>query len=154
MSHHRTAARLRWLRRWMRFNAVGATGIAVQLVVLAFLTRQGVGVLVATAIAVEASILHNFHLHLRWTWRDRELAGSDVARAFLRFHLMNGAISMIGNLGLMTLFAGLVGLPPLAANALAISILGILNFLIADRLAFAPQARPLAREPSGVDARP
>lgn len=132
----------------MRFNAVGVTGIAVQLFVLAMMTRAGYGVLTATAIAVEASVLHNFHLHLRWTWRDRGLVGSDIGRCFIRYHLTNGAMSLAGNLGLMALFAGSLGLPPLAANALAISVLGILNFLIADRIAFAAESRQLVRDRS------
>lgn len=136
----------------MRFNAVGVTGIAVQLVLLAILTRGGVGVLAATALAVEASILHNFHLHVRWTWRDRGFTGSGIARAFVRFHVTNGAISIAGNLGLMALFAGEAGLPPLVANALSISILGIINFLIADRVAFAAKCRPAAQEPAPAES--
>ena len=151
MSHHRTAARVRLFRRWMRFNAVGVTGIAVQLALLAILTRAGVGVLAATALAVEASVLHNFHLHVRWTWRDRRFTGSGIARALVRFHVTNGAISIAGNLGLMALFAGEAGLPPLAANALSIAILGVINFLIADRVAFSPQARHLVHEPARVN---
>lgn len=132
----------------MRFNAVGVTGIAVQLAVLAVLTRADVGILVATAIAVEASVLHNFNLHLRWTWRDRGLAGTGITRALLRYHATNGALSIAGNIGLMALFVGQLGLPPLVANVCAISVLGIINFLIADRVAFAAEAAQLARDRS------
>jgi putative flippase GtrA len=51
-----------WVR-WLRFNAVGALGICIQLAVLAFL-RSGLGMnyLLATALAVEATVLHNFFL--------------------------------------------------------------------------------------------
>ncbi|MCC6745943.1 MAG: GtrA family protein [Acidobacteria bacterium] len=139
---------MRLLRRWMRYNAVGVTGIAVQLAVLAMLTRAGYGVMAATAVAVEASVLHNFHLHVRWTWRDRGLTGAGIVRALIRFHLTNGATSICGNLGLMALFAGVLGLPPIPANALAISVLGVVNFLIADRIAFAAETRQLVRDRS------
>ena len=48
--------------------------------------------LVATAIAVEAAVLHNFCWHQRWTWRDRRAASRTTAvRRLGRFHLLNGA---------------------------------------------------------------
>lgn len=151
MTPHRPLARVRLLRRWVRFNAVGVTGIGVQLALLTLLTNRGLGVLLATAIAVEASVLHNFHLHVRWTWRDRGLNGSEVARAFVRFHATSGALSLAGNLGLMSLFTGIAGLPPVAANILAICLLGVVNFMLADRIAFVPPPRPLVHEPVPVE---
>ena len=64
------------LRRWLAFNGVGAIGVAVQLAVLAVLVRgAGLHTLIATAIAVEAAILHNFLWHERWTWADRASSG-------------------------------------------------------------------------------
>ena len=60
-----------WIR-WVKFNAVGGVGILVQLGILTLL-RSGLGVnyLLATAIAVEATVLHNFFWHERFTWADR-----------------------------------------------------------------------------------
>jgi putative flippase GtrA len=51
-----------WIR-WVKFNAVGGIGILVQLGTLTLL-RSGLGVnyLLATALAVEAAVLHNFFL--------------------------------------------------------------------------------------------
>ena len=63
------------LTRWLAFNGVGALGVIVQLAVLALLVHgASVHYLVATAIAVEAAVLHNFAWHQRWTWRDRPAA--------------------------------------------------------------------------------
>ena len=60
------------LRRWLAFNAVGTMGVAVQLVALAALTEMaGLDYRIATVLAVETAILHNFVWHERWTWRDR-----------------------------------------------------------------------------------
>ena len=55
-----SASRNNWAR-WLKFNAVRALGICIQLAVLAFL-RSGLGMnyLLATALAVEATVLHNF----------------------------------------------------------------------------------------------
>ena len=57
------------LLRWLTYNAVGLVGMAVQLGALVALTELGrLNVLVATALAVETAILHNFVWHERWTW--------------------------------------------------------------------------------------
>jgi putative flippase GtrA len=55
-------------RRWFKFNSVGAIGVGVQLAVLTLLAGQlGVNYLVATALAVETAVLHNFVWHEKWT---------------------------------------------------------------------------------------
>ena len=126
------------LVRWLSFNGVGAMGVAVQLTVLAVLVKlAGVHYLVATAIAVETAVLHNFVWHQRWTWRDRP-AGSArrTALRLARFHLLNGAVSMVGNLGVMTILAGTLGIDPIAANVVAIATCSVVNFLASEVLVF------------------
>jgi putative flippase GtrA len=64
------------LVRWMKFNFVGGIGVAVQFAALFVLKAVlHVDYLVATAVAVEAAVLHNFIWHERFTWADR--TGSD-----------------------------------------------------------------------------
>jgi putative flippase GtrA len=60
------------LVRWSKFNLVGGIGITVQFAVL-LLTKSVLhfNYLAATAIAVEAAVLHNFVWHERFTWADR-----------------------------------------------------------------------------------
>jgi putative flippase GtrA len=117
--------------QWLKFNAVGMVGALVQLGMLALLTRLSVHYLIATAIAVETAVLHNYFWHVRWTWRGR--SGS-----LWRFHAANGAVSLLSNLLLMRLFAGWLGIPVVAANVLAIGITSVVNFLLGDRWVFAP----------------
>lgn len=127
------------VRRFVRFNAVGAAGIGVQLATLALLkTGLGLHYLWATALAVEAAVLNNYFWHVKWTWRDRS-EGSTLAAHLSRmfqFHLGNGAVSLVVNLVLMRWLAGSLGMHYLAANILAIAAGGIANFLISDRLVF------------------
>lgn len=124
-------------RRWLKFNFVGALGIGVQLAALSLLTRAGVWYLAATALAVEAAVLHNFLWHERMTWRDRAtpLLHRLLGR-FLRFQLANGLISLLGNLLMMRLLVGALHLPVLWANLGAIAACGVLNFLVSDQLVF------------------
>ncbi|HUH62513.1 MAG TPA: GtrA family protein [Terracidiphilus sp.] len=129
--------------RWCKFNAVGALGMGVQLVSLALINRWTVGrYLVATAAAIEITLLHNFAWHLVYTWRDRR-GGSALLGQLVRFHLSNGLVSMIGNLVLMRILAGAVHFPVVAANCIAILCCSIVNFLLGDNWVFA------VRDPSG-----
>jgi len=115
--------------RWLKFNAVGAGGVAVQLAFLALLVRLGVHYLLATALAVEAAVLQNYYWHARWTWKDRD--GS-----LWRFHLANGLLSVISNLVWMRVFTGWLGIPPVPANLMAIALTSVANFLFGDRWVF------------------
>lgn len=124
-------------RRWLKFHFVGALGIGVQLAALGLLTAAGVWYLAATALAVEAALVHNFVWHERMTWRDRAapLLRHLLGR-FLRFQMANGLISLLGNLLLMRLLVGALHLPVLWANLGAISACAALNFVVSDRLVF------------------
>jgi putative flippase GtrA len=123
--------------RFLRFNVVGAIGIAVQLAVLALLRRAGVDYMLATLIAVESAILHNFAWHERYTWRDRaSVSRWESFARLLRFHITNGAVSLVGNALMMRWLVGELGLPVLPANIAAIAACGVLNFVLGDRLVF------------------
>jgi len=121
--------------RVSRFGLVGAGGVVVQTLVLGSLLRAfEMHYLVATALAVEASVLFNFVWHRKWTWADRPRG--PAATVLLRFNLSNGAVSLVMNLWLMHVFVTGVGLRPLPANLLTIAICSIVNFAIADRFVF------------------
>lgn len=126
----------RWIR-WLKFNAVGGLGIVVQLAVLTIL-KSGLGAnyLVATAIAVETAVLHNFFWHERFTWSDRK-SRAHLAR-LAKFNLTNGAISIVGNLGFMKLLAGGLGMNYFLANLLSIAICSLMNFVVSDVFVFSP----------------
>ena len=123
--------------RFLRFNLVGAIGIAVQLGALALLRWAGMHYLVATALAVEAAILHNFLWHERYTWSDRASIGARQRMVRLvRFHLTNGAVSLVGNVVLMRGLVGAMHVPVIPANLIAITACWLLNFVLSDRVVF------------------
>ena len=138
--------------RWARFASVGVMGFAVQLALVHLLTDfAGLDYRVAIAFAVEAAILHNFVWHERWTWRDRaDDAREAVSARLVKFNMAAGLISIVGNVGFTALFVELIGAPVLAANVAAIVCLTMLNFLAADRLAFATATRQGVRRAVGV----
>lgn len=122
--------------RFIRFNGIGAIGFALQLGLLALLIQLGLHYVLATALAVEAAVLHNFLWHERWTWSDRPAVGTARLDRLWRFHALNGLVSLAGNLVLMRLLVGACGLPPLAANACAVLACSLVNFTASDRAVF------------------
>jgi putative flippase GtrA len=162
-SWSRTQPRTRpTLVRWGKFNLVGAMGIGVQLAALFLLkTAMHFQYLVATAIAVEAAVLHNFIWHERFTWADRICAGRSqrktkqsphsggtsvgwnrlgrspgCCRRLGRFHLANGAVSILGNLAMMKILVGSAPINYLMANAIAIAVCSLANFVLSDQWVF------------------
>jgi putative flippase GtrA len=136
------------LVRWLKFNAVGAVGIGVQLAVLTAL-KSGLGLnyLLATALAVEAAVLHNFFWHERFTWADRR--GHSKFERLVKFNLTTGGISIVGNMVAMKLLVEVAGVEYLFANLLSIAGCSIVNFLVADRAIFLREipAAPQGPEP-------
>ncbi|MGH9617138.1 MAG: GtrA family protein [Acidobacteriaceae bacterium] len=122
---------------WWRFNLVGIMGMGVQLAALAVLSRwTGAHYLYATMAALEFTLLHNFVWHLHFTWADR-CNGSELPNQFVRFHLSNGMVSLVGNLVLMRMLVGEAHLPLLIANGVAILCCSTVNFCVGNYWIFA-----------------
>ncbi len=133
------------LARWLKFNAVGAMGMVVQLGSLVVLTRMLPGYpLAASAMAVELAVLHNFAWHVRYTWRDRQGAW---APQLVRFQMANGLVSVLGNVVLMRALVG--HMPLLAANGIAIAACSVVNFGLSNGWAFA-SSDPLIAKNKGA----
>lgn len=134
-------------------------GIVVQFVTL-FVLRSLLkfDYLFATAVAVEAAVIHNFVWHEQFTWVDRVkpdrtgISGTRIDRIrseiveprwrqslprLLRFNLTNGAVSILGNLALMKVMVGEGHMNYLFANAIAIALCSLANFLVSERWVFA-----------------
>jgi putative flippase GtrA len=132
------------LVRWCKFNLVGGMGIIVQVAALFLLkTALHFNYLAATAIAVEAAVVHNFVWHEQFTWVDRTLKGRATGnqygpnlRRLLRFNLTTGAVSLLGNLPLMKVMVGLGRMNYLLANAIAIVLCSLANFLVSEAWVF------------------
>jgi len=130
------------LCRWLKFNFVGGIGIGVQFAALLLL--KGVlhfHYLAATAIAVEAAVVHNFVWHEQFTWADRVHPSwrRSIPR-FARFNSTTGAVSILGNLALMKVMVGYGHINYLAANAIAIGLCSLANFLVSEEWVFEESA--------------
>jgi len=128
-----------WLH-WMKFNAVSLIGVGVQLLVLQLLVSgfSRLDLRLATFLAVEVAILHNFAWHEIWTWADRtrNSSGASRLRRLMRFHLSAGLVSIIGNVIITDALVRGAMLSVITANAIAIALCYVANFCLSHWFAF------------------
>jgi len=132
---------MKTLLRWLKFNAIGIVGAGLQLWVLHLFIRASLGYLLATALAVEMAVLHNFAWHQRYTWADRQAEDLKAVMGRLaRFQLSNGTVSSVGNVLLMRWMVGDFRISVTIANLIAILVCSLVNFFLGDRFVFRGQA--------------
>ena len=126
--------------RVFRFYVVGLIGVAVQLTMLAILTKGfSLNYLVSTALAVETAVINNFFWHDHWTWRCRTSETDSLVvrmRRFWRFNVTNGFISIVMNVLVTRAFVEVGGVPYLAANLMAIGSGSVMTFLVGETLVY------------------
>jgi putative flippase GtrA len=126
-------------RRWARFNIVGLVGLLVQLACLWALTQLlNLHYILATAIAVELAILHNFCWHAAWTWIDRPTSARGLVWRLFQFNVTTGAISIVGNTVVTAALVETAHLHYLTANLIGVAACSLANFVASDLLVFAP----------------
>ena len=127
------------MHHWIKFNVVGVLGFALQSSALFVMTHTAhrFSYLAATAIAVELAVLNNFIWHQRWTWKDRpSITRFETLCRLAKFNITSGLFSMAGNLILMGILVGHLGLPVTGANLFSVMACSICSFVLADRIAF------------------
>ncbi|MGB6623882.1 MAG: GtrA family protein, partial [Candidatus Acidiferrales bacterium] len=93
--------------------------------------------LMATALGVEAAVVHNFVWHEHLTWAERRaLTRKRLFLRLLAFNATTGAVSIAGNLCIVWLLIGQMHLGLLAANLCAVGACSLVNFAINDRIVF------------------
>ena len=124
---------------WIKFNVVGVGGFALQAGALFVLTHttHSISYLAATALAVELAVLNNFVWHQLWTWKDRpSLTIIATLRRLAKFNITTGLVSIAGNLVFMSILVGRLGFAIVLANLISVVACSLLNFILADRIAF------------------
>src|SRR6266699_3974580 len=138
--------RLRELFRFMAFGLVGASGLVVNTAALwTFSQYLGWNHLIGVALATQASTSWNFVLVDSLVYRGKA-QGSRPGRA-IRFFAMNNLL-LIARLPVIELLVG-VGMGLLAANAVTLTLLFVVRFLLSDRAIFRSTAQD-SRDPVRV----
>jgi putative flippase GtrA len=125
------------MTRFAKFAGVGLVGWLVQVVTLSALIAAGAHYVLATALAVEVTILHNFAWHLRYTWREAAAPSrSIVLHRLVRFNTSTALVSIVGNVVAAALAVEYLHMAAPIANTLAALLLSVLNFALANRWVF------------------
>ncbi len=163
----RHVARLRWMRlarnmregprtrregiaqtvRMLAFGLIGLSGLAVNTAALWVLFHHfGWNQAVAASAATQVSTAWNFVLVDRIVYRNQ--AGGTRSGRALRFFAMNNLL-LLARLPVLELLVS-AGLSVLWANALTLSLLFVVRFLVSDRAIFGSPGRDTARDPVRV----
>lgn len=119
------------LLRFIKFCAVGASGILVNMGLLWLLTEfAGIYYLVSGAIAKELSIVSNFTLNDFSTFRDRRLpAVSSFFSRLLKFNLVSIA-GLVINIGVLWLLSEVFGIYYLISNLFGIMLATLFRYAL------------------------
>jgi putative flippase GtrA len=133
--------------RWLRFMLVGLAGFALQLTTVWLLARlTPLPVTLIVTMAVLLTVSHNFFWHERVTWPGQSREGR--WRRWLAFHGANGVVSIAANVVVTGALMQLTALPIQAANAIAVVVASVANFIAADRVVFTPPRPTLIKRPA------
>lgn len=124
------------IARLGRFMTAGIVGFVFQISVLAVLIAFNVQYLLATAAAVELAILVNFVWHERWTFKDRVYGAYGAIGRLLKYNALTAITSILGSVVVTGFLVETLAIPVVIANIISAMVLGLLNFVGADRLVF------------------
>jgi dolichol-phosphate mannosyltransferase len=119
----------------LRFLAVGASGVAVNLVAFAALRAAGAPVVPAAAGAFAVAVANNFWWNRTWTFEAH--SSGPARRPALRFLAVSGGAFALAASVLS--LADAAGAPPVAADALSIAAATPLSFVLNRAWTFAPR---------------
>jgi dolichol-phosphate mannosyltransferase len=131
------------LGRMLRFGIVGASGVVVNQGLLMLL--HGVvdlPLLVSSVLAIETSILSNFTLNSRWTWKI-DLGGSlrGWLRKAVKYHAATVASAAVGNIVVLMSLVHLFGVDYRLGNLAGIGVGSGLNYLAGEFWVFRTPTR-------------
>ena len=130
---HLLSLRLGRLSRLSAFLAVGATGVLVNLAVMAALLSAGMNHLLATVVATPVAISWNFALGEALVFRSHR--PGPRWRRYTHYAGVN-SLDIPVRVGLMFLMVDLGRLPVMPATAAAIAIVAVVRFAAVDRLVY------------------
>jgi putative flippase GtrA len=129
-----------------KFVSTNAVGTVVDTVTLWFLATfvlesQTEQYVLGPIISFQLAVLNNFSLSYFWIWKGRvQKTLKDYARRFL-FYNLNSFLVFLLKLLLLLVVAFLFELHVVYCNLIALSVTGLVNFLIQDKLIFSAGPR-------------
>jgi len=115
-------------KRFLKFCAVGASGVLVNEGLLWLLTDGfGLFYLYSAIISIESSVVSNFMLNNMWTFRDRHLTSGNIFIRLLKYNLAC-LIGISLNILVLWLLTDILGMYYLISNLFGIMVAVIWNY--------------------------
>lgn len=127
------ALSLGYFRSFVKFNVVGLSGVAVNEGILLLLQAAGFYITIASAVAIEVSILTNFLLNDLWTFRDRR-TGHFIVR-LVKFNILM-LLGLVVNLAIVYLGTTNFGIHAAISNLIGIAAAFLLRYELSIRYAW------------------
>jgi dolichol-phosphate mannosyltransferase len=128
--------------RFVKYAAVGLTGVAVQYAMFFLVWRQVVSDEAATAAAIASACCSNYLINNWWTFRDRRHHGSaEIIRGFVLFLLISGTGALI-NQAVTWYLHELHALDLILTMAAGIAVATVWNYFLNLDLTWHGHARP------------
>ena len=118
--------------RFLKFGAVGFSGVFVDLGVFWLLSNVGFAAVTATILSAEVAVLNNFIWNDRWTFSDRSIqqpGRRSLVKRFLKFNVLC-LVGIVLQGTLVGLMSNVAGFPAIGAKLLAIALVMLWNFWI------------------------
>ena len=119
-------------RRAISFGLVGASGVAVQLIMTSLLMASGLSFQQAIPLAVVTAASSNYLINNILTFRDRRQHGRKLLQGLLKF-LLVASLPSLANVGLATGFYTLIQANAVAAQLAGIIVVYIWNYAASSR---------------------
>jgi dolichol-phosphate mannosyltransferase len=121
--------RFRQSEEFIKFLAVGFSGVLINLGIYIFLTRiMSVPVEFAPPIAIEVSIISNFLLNHYWTFTGRTTETSFLRKLF-RFHMAAGVAGIL-NYAVFLMLLKVLNMHDIVSNFIGISFGALINYFL------------------------
>ncbi|NIN62462.1 MAG: hypothetical protein GTN46_05005 [Gammaproteobacteria bacterium] len=130
------------LVRFIKFGAVGGSGIFVNMGFLWFFTEiVGLYYLISSVLAIALAMISNFIWNDLWTWWD---CGEPGIKPYLirmaKFILVSSVAAYIGNLGVLWILTHFFHIYYLISNLIGIAVGTVLNYSVNNFWTFKPVA--------------
>jgi dolichol-phosphate mannosyltransferase len=135
-----------WIRfqaskTFLKFAAVGLSGVAVNLSIFIFLTRMGLSKYIASPLAIEVSIVNNFLLNNYWTFKHRNASGTILLKG-LKFKSVSLLALIISYISFLLFNFIFPATPAYVNQAMAIIPATVVNYFLNFYWTFKDKSRP------------
>ena len=135
-----------WLRlglRALKFNIVGWMGMPVNMGMLYLLKDvAGFPLILASVIAIETAIVHNYIWHRHWTWAHRNRGERPpFFKQLIAYNVATGLVDLVVNVSVLWVLTTFFGVYYLISNAAGMILGPLIKFWLNEKVIFRKKSK-------------